>query len=136
MVITRNNSAPAIIAYNDEIHTLEEPSQPVGLYRDTRPVITQLPLEPGLISVVYTDGLVHAGSRTGEHIDVPACLQTLIGDSSPSPQPDYIADELLAHALKLDRGRPVDDITVVVVGVLQRSGDDVRRLTVRLPLGP
>lgn len=136
MVITRNNTAPVIIAQNEEINVLDEPCQPVGLYRDTRPVITQLPLEPGLIVVVFTDGMVHAGDRTGEHMDVKACLWTLVEKVSLSPQPQYIADQLLAHALELDNGRPVDDITVVVVGVLQRSGDDVRRLTVRLPLDP
>ncbi|MBW8009992.1 MAG: hypothetical protein FVQ83_01955 [Chloroflexi bacterium] len=45
-----------------------------------------------------------------------------------------IADGLLAHALELDQNRPIDDISVVAVQVLPKQGDDVRRLTVRLPI--
>jgi serine phosphatase RsbU (regulator of sigma subunit) len=104
----------------------------VGFYRDTRPVITEIGLVPGLTAVVFSDGLIHAGDRCGEHMDVAGYLQTLLEEEVPSPQ--LIADSLLEHALRLDEHRPVDDISVVVVGVLKMKGDDVRRMTVRLPL--
>ncbi len=42
MVITRNNPAPALVAIQDHIQVLEEPCHPVGFYRDTRPVITEV----------------------------------------------------------------------------------------------
>ena len=45
-----------------------------------------------------------------------------------------IADTLLAHAVMLDDNRPADDISVVVLKVLPLSGDNVRRMTVRLPI--
>jgi serine phosphatase RsbU (regulator of sigma subunit) len=132
LVITRNNPVPALIAYHDEIRVLEEDCKPIGLYRGTRPVITEAALEPGLTAVIYTDGLTNAGDRTGETMDVVACLQALLEEECPSPQ--FIADSLLEHAVRLDRGRPVDDISVVVIGILHYTGDDVRRMTVRLPL--
>jgi hypothetical protein len=65
-------------------------------------------------------------------MDVVACLQALLEEECPSPQ--FIADSLLEHAVRLDRGRPVDDISVVVIGILHYTGDDVRRMTVHLPL--
>jgi hypothetical protein len=34
----------------------------------------------------------------------------------------------------LDDGRPVDDISVVVLKVLKRRGDNARRMMVRLPI--
>ena len=132
MVITRNNPAPVIIAKNDHLRVLEEASLPVGLYRNTRPIITEIPLEPGLMVVVYSDGLVHAGERCGENLDVVTCMQALLEEEFPSPQ--LIADSLLEQALKLDENRPVDDISIVVVSVLPASGDEVRRMTVRLPI--
>lgn len=132
MVITRNNPAPVIIAFNDDIRILEEASLPVGLYRNTRPIITEVPLEPGLTVVVYSDGLVHAGERCGENLDVVTCLEALLDGETPSPQ--LIADSLLEQALKLDEYRPVDDISIVVVRVLPAVGDEVRRMTVRLPI--
>jgi serine phosphatase RsbU (regulator of sigma subunit) len=132
LVMTRNNPAPALIAIQDRIQVLDEPCHPIGFYRDTRPVITEVALVPGLVAVVFSDGLVHAGDRCGEHLDVVAYLQTLLEEENPLPQ--LIADSLLNHALRLDEYRPVDDITVVVVGVLKFIGDEVRRMTVRLPL--
>jgi serine phosphatase RsbU (regulator of sigma subunit) len=45
-----------------------------------------------------------------------------------------LADGLLAQALALDEGRPHDDISVLVLRVLDRAGDGVRRLALRLPL--
>jgi hypothetical protein len=50
------------------------------------------------------------------------------------PPAQKIADNLLAEAVHLDEGRPVDDISVVVLKVSRRSGDDVRRMMVRLPI--
>jgi hypothetical protein len=45
-----------------------------------------------------------------------------------------LADSLLAEAVSLDENRPADDISVLVVKVTSRIGDDVRRMTVRLPI--
>jgi serine phosphatase RsbU (regulator of sigma subunit) len=45
-----------------------------------------------------------------------------------------LADRLLERALALDEGRPHDDISVLVMRVLDRTGDDVRRLTLTIPL--
>ena len=132
MVITRNNPAPVIIATDDYIRVLEEASLPVGLYRNTRPIITEVPLEPSLTVVVYSDGLVHAGERCGEKLDVVTCMQALLEEELPSPQ--LIADSLLEQALKVEENRPVDDISIVVVSVLPAEGDEIRRMTVRLPM--
>lgn len=132
LVITRNNPAPALLALNDSIRSLSEESRPVGLYRDTRPVICEVNLEPGLTAVIYTDGLVHAGERYGQPMDVIAGLERLLDEEDPSPQ--FIADSLLEQALRLDQGRPADDISVVALRVNNYIGDAVRRMTVRLPL--
>lgn len=132
LVITRNNPAPVLLAHDDEITCLLEESIPIGMYRDTRPMITELPLEVGLTAIAYTDGLVHAGCRTDDNMDISTCLHALLDEGDPSPQ--GIADALLEHALKLDQNRPVDDISIVVLRVVARKGDMVRRMTVRLPL--
>jgi serine phosphatase RsbU (regulator of sigma subunit) len=132
LVITRNNPAPVLISAQDEIIRLEAESIPVGLYRGTRPIISEIPLEIGLTAVVYTDGLVHAGSRYGEEMDVASCLLCALEDADPSSQ--AISDMLLEHALKLDQGRPSDDISVVVLRVTPHLGDEIRRMTVQVPL--
>jgi serine phosphatase RsbU (regulator of sigma subunit) len=132
LVITRNNPVPVLLAQHDKITLLSDESLPVGLYRETRPMISEISLEPGLTAIVYSDGLVHAGSRDGQYLDIVTCVQSWLEDEDPSPQ--SIADELLRNAVRLDQGRPVDDISVVVLRVSSWMGDSVRRMTVRLPL--
>lgn len=131
LVITRNNPTPAILAYGDQIRLLDEPSFPVGVRRGTRPVITEIPVEPEVTVVVYTDGLTYAGDRTGNRMDVLTCVKALLDEEPPSPQ--FIADSLLEHAYHLDDKRPVDDISVAVVRVSEHGGDEVRRMFVRIP---
>lgn len=132
LVITRNNPAPVLLATNAETRLLDAISQPVGLYRDTRPIINEINLEPGHTVVMFSDGLVHAGSRSGESMDLVDCVQELLEEEDPSPE--LIADDLLQHAIVLDQGRPTDDITIVVLRVTSAPGDIIRRMSVRLPL--
>jgi serine phosphatase RsbU (regulator of sigma subunit) len=131
MVITRNNPLPVYIVSSSKICSFDDECKPIGLYRDTRPLISEIPIEPGLTVVLFTDGLVNAGSRTGESLDVVTCLEAHI-DNEPDPQ--EFADDLLRDAIELDRGHPVDDISVVVIQVTSKTSDLVRRMNVRLPL--
>jgi len=132
VVITRNNPAPFFIARGEQIDCIGSESNSIGTARSTRPVISEIPVEPGLVIVIYTDGLVHAGERVGRPMDICTSLKAMLEEQDPSPQ--AIADALLAEAVNLDDGRPADDISVVVLKVLKRRGDDVRRMTVRLPI--
>jgi serine phosphatase RsbU (regulator of sigma subunit) len=132
MVITRNNPAPFFIARGEQIDCIGTEATSIGTTRSTRPVISEVPIEPGLIIVIYTDGLVHAGERAGRPMDVCTSLKAMLEDQDPAPQ--AIADALLAEAVNLDEGRPADDISVVVLKVTKRRGDDVRRMMVRLPI--
>ncbi len=136
MVITRNNPVPVLIATPEDICAFDDESNPIGLYRGTRPLISELPLEPGLTVVMFSDGLVHAGSRSGESMDIKTFLQSLVEEECESEEtcPQAVADALLKHAILLDRGRPVDDISVVVIQVTGQKTDSVRRMTVQLPI--
>ncbi|HZD55897.1 MAG TPA: SpoIIE family protein phosphatase [Anaerolineales bacterium] len=134
LVITRNNPAPVLLARNGDIECLDEPSLPIGIYRNTRPLINEFALSIGLTAVAYTDGLLHAGSRTGESLDIRSELQDLLAKDDCSFQD--VADSLLARAIEMDQSRPVDDISVIVLRVSSRRGDEVRRLYARLPIGP
>ena len=132
IVLTRNNPAPMFICRDERIDSLEEESIPLGTSRNVRPLITEIAIEPGLIIVIYTDGLIHAGKRRGVPMDVGATIRSVVDDQDPSPQ--ILADSLLAQAVSLDEDRPADDISVLVLKVAARTGDNVRRMTVRLPI--
>jgi serine phosphatase RsbU (regulator of sigma subunit) len=132
IVLTRNNPAPIFVCRDEQINCIEEESIPLGTSRNVRPLITEIALEPGIMIVIYTDGLIHAGKRRGTPMDVGATIRAVLEDQNPSPQ--TVADALLAEAVSLDENRPADDISVLVLKVSARVGDDVRRMSVRLPI--
>jgi serine phosphatase RsbU (regulator of sigma subunit) len=142
--VTRNNPAPVLVRAAGHLHHLHEESTPVGIYRGTRPVVTELPLETGMTVIMFTDGMVHAGARYGRKLDLETTLQALCAtgeededeDDTPlSPSAETIAEALLQEALRLDEGRPTDDISVVVLQVVpHREEPRIRRMLVRLPL--
>ena len=132
IVLTRNNPAPIFICRGEKMDVIDEESIPLGTSRNVRPLITEIAIEPGLIIVISTDGLTHAGKRRGLPMDVGATIGSVLEDQDPSPQ--MLADSLLAQAVSLDEDRPADDISVVVLKVTARVGDNVRRMTVRLPI--
>ncbi|MFN8412971.1 MAG: SpoIIE family protein phosphatase [Anaerolineales bacterium] len=134
IVLTRNNPSPLFICRGEQIDSHNEESKSLGTSRNLRPVITELTIEPGLTIVIFTDGIVHAGERRGTPMDVSETLRFLMEDEEPSPQ--QLADALLAQATQLDDNRPADDISVLVVKVSTQTGDSVRRMNVRLPIGP
>jgi len=132
VVLSRNNPSPIFICREDQVDCIDAESSPLGIRRDIRPIITEVEVEPGLTIVMYTDGLTHAGKRRGRPMDVCNAIQAMLEDQDPSPQ--ELADALLAHAVNLDESHPADDISVVVLKVTTKNGDDVRRMSVRLPI--
>jgi serine phosphatase RsbU (regulator of sigma subunit) len=131
-VLTRNNPAPMFICVNDRIDMIGDESLPLGTSRNVRPVITEIAIQLGLTIVIYTDGILHAGERRGNPMNAGEFIRSVLEDQDPSPQ--SLADSLLNHAVRLDEGRPADDISVLVLKVASHGQDNVRRMTVRLPL--
>jgi hypothetical protein len=95
----------------------------------------------GTTVVLFTDGVLAAGQRRGESLDVPHILQTLCTATDCNAQ--SIADHLLAAALALDDGRASDDVSILVLAVRPRpvalatsdlSTAQVRRLVLTAPL--
>lgn len=132
LVIVRNNPTPLFIARKDKIERLEGESVPIGTNRNIRPAISEVALEEGTTIVVYTDGIANAGDRTGEHLDICTLLQASLEEQEPTAQ--LIANMLLNQALRLDQNRPNDDMSVVVLRVLPGGDDQIRRMTVQLPV--
>ena len=133
LVLSRNNSCPIVVVTPDDgLRLLDEPSQPVGVRRGTKPQIAELPLVVGTVVVVYTDGLEAAGARSSYVFDVPAAVGELVCGGDVGAR--RLADDLLERALALDEGRPNDDISVLVLRVVDRASDGLRRLTLTLPL--
>jgi serine phosphatase RsbU (regulator of sigma subunit) len=133
IVISRNSHCPVLVITSDGVRTLDEPSQPIGVYRGTKPVITELPVVPGTYVVVFTDGILTAGERYGQPFAVADLVAGCIATGPCGAQ--ELADAILHRALDLDRGRPADDMSVLVLTVLPSlSADGARRMSLQFPL--
>ncbi|MGF1505825.1 MAG: PP2C family protein-serine/threonine phosphatase [Anaerolineae bacterium] len=138
LVISRNSHCPVVVHHADGSQILlDTGTDPVGVHRMTKPDITELPLRAGTLVVVFTDGLISAGRRTLESLDVAALVTQLYAAHQGEPGfAQAVAAGLLEAALKLDDGRPVDDTSVVAVAVAAAELDLVRRMQVQLPIPP
>jgi serine phosphatase RsbU (regulator of sigma subunit) len=137
IVISRNSHCPALVVRDrgDKIELLNQPSSAIGIHSRTRPVISEVPIELNLHVIVFTDGVLSAGQRYGQDLDVAPFVRSQLQASAVQGSARSVADGLLKRAVELDRGRPTDDISVVVVSVIARQQpDSVRRLSVRFPI--
>ena len=131
IVISRNNPTPVFVSQGDHIECIGSESQPIGNTRNIRPAITEFPLRIGTTVVMYTDGIYTAGEKYGQLIDLCSLIEAYLDDQEPSAQ--YIADSLLSYALRLDQDQPNDDMSVVVLRVIEKETDRIRRMNVSLP---
>ena len=122
-----------IIGDANGVHMLNGSSEAIGVHRRMKPNICEVVLEPGTTVVVFTDGVLNAGVRTGRKFGVEQFVSERLSDAEIGAQ--SLADGILSCAVELDSGRPNDDTSVLVARVVPRATqDEARRLSVRFPL--
>ena len=115
IVITRNAESPLLVRSGGETQVMPALSGPIGRYRWTKPSVTELPMEAGLEILMFTDGIWHSGRRENRPpIDLQAYGEEAFGIDTPA---QALADQLLAHVLERDGGRPNDDMAVVALSL-------------------
>lgn len=133
LVITRNNPMPIFVARAEAVECLSGMPKPIGTTRNIRPLVTEINLVKGTTVVMFTDGVMNAGSTHGGFgEDICTFLEGLLEEQEPSAQ--FIADSLLSQAIRMDNNRPQDDMSVTVMRVVTRPNDFIRRMVVRLPV--
>jgi serine phosphatase RsbU (regulator of sigma subunit) len=131
IVVTRNNPAPILYTQGQEIKILDEDCKPVGVYRNTRPIITELPINSGLTIAAFTDGITNAGVKKNENLDIWDLFNYCLKNDLTAQES---ADHFMNNALELDNNLPVDDISIVMIKVNNEKRDDIRRLTLSIPI--
>jgi len=141
LVLSRNSRCPVLVQRDGGTEWLNEDCDAIGIYRNTKPSIVELPLVPGLIAVVFTDGIWSAGHRSGGAMDVAGAARLNDGGQAGGEYTagEYgakeIADRVLEAALELDKRRPRDDSTVLVIKVGSHQREQiVRRMEISLPI--
>jgi serine phosphatase RsbU (regulator of sigma subunit) len=133
ILISRNNPAPFYVIDPEGVQIHDEPSSPIGLHPMTKPRIIELLVRPYTYVVVFTDGLLKAGERYGEDLEIVNFLAGWRAIEGGSAQ--ELTEALLGRALELDRGRPSDDMSIVVLAALPAGTEErVRRMLVNVPI--
>lgn len=134
ILMSRNNPLPYYILTADGLQSLNEPSKPIGLYPNTKPIISQHDIREQMYLIAFTDGIAQAGTRYGKDMDLGNFLASLNCDGSCDAKD--IADQILSRAIVLDQQRPNDDMSVMVVSAQSREEDapKIRRMEMRFPL--
>ncbi len=133
IIVTRNSGTPLVVVDRDGVETLHVESSAVGLYHFTRPTVLQFPMTAGLSVVSMSDGIHGAGNRVRKGtFDVEA----LLTDQSQLPSTAHeLATLILNEAVARDHGRPLDDMSVVVMLIREHSEQTiVRRIDMSIPL--
>lgn len=133
VVVTRNAETPLLIGRGGKYELLPPVSGPIGLYHFTRPMVVQFEAEPGLSLAVFTDGVPAAGQRFGlGRFDV---LDFVHGTLANGASATDLADGILGEAVRRDRQRPNDDMTVAALSLCHHDEEPlVRRLHIRMPV--
>lgn len=135
LVVTRNSHVPVLLRSEDgAVEWLEQAVEPIGTHEVMKPIITEVPLAPGVIVLAFTDGVYSAGRRHGGALDLDELAQRI--SRTPPSGVQELADSVLQSALDLDRRRPGDDMSVMTVGLGPPANPDepIRRMLVSMPL--
>lgn len=132
LVISRNTDCYALLIRERRLERLDRVAQPIGIYRNTRPVIDEVPLEPGLGALIFTDGIRHAGARSDRTFEVDTLLEPLFRDGLPGAA--VLADAVLQRAIEADQGFPKDDLSVAALLLHAQAPEKIRRMTISFPI--
>ncbi len=133
IIVSRNSPVPVFLITDDEaVDCLSSECEPIGERVDISPSIVELPIQPGTAIVAFSDGVYNAGRLTQQSLDICTTIEALIDEQEPTAQ--EIADFLLNRAIRLDDGRPKDDMSIIVMLVLPQSIDNIRRMNISMSI--
>ena len=132
ILISRNSPIPVFLIDDEKIDRLSTESAPIGFREEITPTIVELPIRSGISVITLSDGVYHAGRKYHQNADIRTTLEALIEGQDLYAQ--EIADFLLSRSMRLDDGRPRDDMSVVVLMVSPESKDHIRRMNVSFTL--
>jgi serine phosphatase RsbU (regulator of sigma subunit) len=135
ILMSRNNPAPFFVITPKGLRSYNELATPIGLNPMVKPLITELPVAPFTYVVLFTDGLLRAGERFGEDLELVNHLSAW--PAAEGRNPEELTEDLLQRAVALDRGEPSDDMSVLTLAVLPvDQPTTVRRLYTSAPFEP
>lgn len=132
VVFSRNSNCPVIVKHQFGMDVYDEEISSIGVHKRMKPLMYQIPLEMGMLLVSYTDGIQAAGRKRGKVMNF-GMIEKIISENH-ADDATFIAESILEYALALDDYRPVDDMTVVVMGISDKERvHNIQKMSVSFP---
>lgn len=103
-------SPKSYILNEDECQTVETGALPMGIVEDTKPLVKKNVISAKDFVILISDGISDSFDNDE---DLKECIKSI-----KTKNPQEFADQLLERALACNNGYAVDDMTVVVVKIL------------------
>lgn len=132
IIVSRNNPFPVFLISEETVDCLISESEPLGSRLDVSPTIIELPIKPEMTIVAFSDGVLYAGRNNQQSMDICTTIEAFVEEQEPTAK--EIAEFLLNRAIRLDDGKPQDDMSIIVLQVSSRPSDTIRRMSISLPL--
>ncbi len=125
IVVSRCTSFPVYYYRRGSLNAWNTPAEPIGSIKGLHPSITEIPIEPGTVIVMLSEGILSAGRTTGEDGAIVDLILNIAEESSEFTA-DKMADFFLQQAIRSDLNKPHEDMTAIVMKV-DDQGDCIRR---------
>lgn len=109
-------SAPSFVKRVREVTVIKSATLPIGILNQIEIEPVKMPLTPGDIIVMVSDGISELGQRG---LDRENWVANFLRRQSTN-HPQELADKLLQHALEMSGGKAKDDMTVLAAVVVER----------------
>ena len=103
-------SPKSYILNEDQCQTIEAGALPMGIVEETKPLIKKQVISAKDFVILISDGISDSFENDEE---LKECIKSI-----KTKNPQEFADELLERALACNNGYAVDDMTVIVVKIL------------------
>ncbi len=133
IVVSRCTNCPVYCYSGGTLNEWNTPSEPIASSKGMHPSITEIPIQPGTVIVMLSEGILNAGHGISQDDDLEDIILSLAEDGNEQSADDMAA-MLLQHAVRMDQNRPQDDMTAIVMKVKDYSPSFVRRVRLTCPV--
>lgn len=135
IVISRCTNIPVFYYQQGVLSVWNSVTQEIGSVKGLHPSITEIPIEPGTVVIMLSEGILRAGNESGKLSGITELLESFI-EEREEESADRIADFFLRYATALDENKPQDDMTVIVIKIVNDSENQVhaRKMLVTCPV--
>lgn len=115
-VFLKAGAAPTFIKRGKYVKNLSENTLPLGLFTDARQSKQTMTLKDGDYVIMLSDGVLDSFYEEDSY----NCLEERIA-MLHYENPKEIANRILGHAIKRSRGKIQDDMTVIVLSIMEKQ---------------